>query len=203
MPWSLDKRTEGWCVVSEGGKVEGYHDSRVDAIKQQRALYANESRVASMYAELDVLEEASEVVEKSVSAMAEAVSGSELVKIVVGNEQDKALTASVIHSIDAISERLAATEEVNRAMVAALQSMGQMAPVINLPPTQVTVEPAQVTVEAPHITVEQPDIHMKTPQVNVFNEIVPPKTSKTITFERDLSGRVTQADVVEGGELIG
>lgn len=201
MPWSIERRDKRWCVVKDAdGSSAGCHDSRTDAVKQQRALYANEARVAAMYVELDSVPE--EMVEVLPVPLAAEEKSSELVKIVVGNEQDRALTASVVHSIDAISERLAATEEMSRAMVAALQTMGQ--PIINVPTPSVTVEPAQVTVEVPEVTITPPDVNVTVdaPQVSVHPQIVveQPQTTKTITFERDLSGRVTQAEVVEGSE---
>lgn len=54
--WSIERRDGRYYVVrgGDGAPVPGgCHDSRVDAIKHQRALYANEARVAAMYAELD------------------------------------------------------------------------------------------------------------------------------------------------------
>ena len=40
MPYSLEKRGSQWCVVGPT-RTHGCHDSRADAIKQQRALYVN------------------------------------------------------------------------------------------------------------------------------------------------------------------
>lgn len=49
MPWSLEKRDGKTCVIkTSDGSVAGCHASRADAIKQQRALYAKEGRMASM-----------------------------------------------------------------------------------------------------------------------------------------------------------
>jgi hypothetical protein len=50
MPWRVEKQGNRYCVVKIGGGVVACHDSRVQAIKQQRALYANEpsARRASM-----------------------------------------------------------------------------------------------------------------------------------------------------------
>ena len=45
MPWSVEKRGDNWCVVKEGEDSPikgGCHASRSDALKHQRALYANE-----------------------------------------------------------------------------------------------------------------------------------------------------------------
>ena len=42
MPYVIEKRDDQYCVVSTGpGKTHGCHDTRADAIKQQRALYKN------------------------------------------------------------------------------------------------------------------------------------------------------------------
>jgi hypothetical protein len=40
VPYDIVKRDDQWCVVSDT-KTHGCHDSRADAIKQQRALYRN------------------------------------------------------------------------------------------------------------------------------------------------------------------
>jgi len=45
MPWNIAKRGDNWCVVKEGETAPikgGCHASRSDALKHQRALYANE-----------------------------------------------------------------------------------------------------------------------------------------------------------------
>jgi phage baseplate assembly protein gpV len=129
--------------------------------------------------------------------------GSELVKVVVGNEQDRALTASVVQSMDAISERLARADEFNAAVVAALTQLGATPPVVNVPAPhidvnvpapEVTVEAAQITVEAPQVTVEA----AKAPEVTVQPNIVLPASQRTVTFERDpLTREVTKAEVTE------
>ena len=55
MPWVIERREGKFCVVKQGtGAVVngGCHDSRIDAVKQQRALYASEPRAASLVADL-------------------------------------------------------------------------------------------------------------------------------------------------------
>ena len=50
MPWQIAKRGDNWCVVKEGESEPikgGCHASRSDALKHQRALYANESQTAA------------------------------------------------------------------------------------------------------------------------------------------------------------
>lgn len=52
MPWRIERREGRYCVIKEDdGSSAGCHDSRTDAIKQQRALYAQE-RTASITAAL-------------------------------------------------------------------------------------------------------------------------------------------------------
>src|SRR5678815_3636171 len=116
MPWRLENRDGKVCVIKESdGSVAGCHDSRTDAIKQQRALYANESRTAAMYAELDAQdygwEEPKEepvpaVLEDSLSPFA-----AQLVGLILKDEREKSLTASLAQSMDSISQRMAAEKE--------------------------------------------------------------------------------------------
>lgn len=197
MPWSLSRRDGKWCVVKDDdGEVEGCHESRTDAIKQQRALYANESRVAAMYAELD--EQVEEVVQEEIVEPEPVTlrNGSELVKIEIGKENE-ALTASVLQQLEKMSAREAETQQ---ALVAALHAIGTRSPVVNVEAPNVdvaapnvNVEPPAVTVEAPEVTVQAPNVSI-TPDINVHL----PSSSRTVTFERDpLSGQVTQAKVEE------
>jgi hypothetical protein len=194
MPWHLERRESQWCVIKDSdGSSAGCHDSRADAIKQQRALSANESRVASMYAELD--ESYEEVVGEVIEEKEVSHKSSELVKIEVG---DQALTASLMERMDAMSQREALTTE---ALVAALHAIGTREPVVNVeaaPAPNVTVEaapPAEVKV----------DVHVPeqaAPQVHLSPEIHLPESApvtKTVTFERDpLTGQVSKAEVNEG-----
>lgn len=197
MPWSLSRRDGKWCVVKDDdGEVEGCHESRTDAIKQQRALYANESRVAAMYAELD--EQVEEVVQEEIVEPEPVTlrNGSELVKIEIGKENE-ALTASVLQQLEKMSAR---ESETQQALVAALHAIGTRSPVVNVEAPNVdvaapnvNVEPPAVTVEAPEVTVQAPNVSI-TPDINVHL----PSSSRTVTFERDpLSGQVTQAKVEE------
>lgn len=43
MPYRIEKKGEKWCVYnSDTGDKKGEHDSRMQAMKQMRALYAAE-----------------------------------------------------------------------------------------------------------------------------------------------------------------
>ena len=199
MPWSLDRRDGRWCVIKDSdGSTAGCHDSRADAIKQQRALYANESRVASMYAELDTIEVPEEEVE-----IVEEKRGTELVKIEIGKEHD-ALIASLSDRMEAMAIR---EQETQRALVAALQQMGLRDPVVHVDAPNVNVEQPAITVEAAPPAEVKVDVHVPeqaAPQVHLSPEIHLPETQptpaqKTITFERDpLTGQVSKAEVNEG-----
>ena len=211
MPWHLENRDGKVCVIKDSdGSVAGCHDSRADAIKQQRALYANESRTAAMYAELDANTEEygwEEPIEEPAAVPAGTLSpfAAELVGLILKDEREKSLTASLGQTMDAISERMAAEKEERTALVAALSQIGQ--PVINVAAPEVTVEAApapQVTVEAAQVNVPPAEVsvNVPSPNITVRPEIVMPEAApvtKTITFERDpLTGQVSSADVTEG-----
>lgn len=204
MPWQLELRDGKHCVVKKGESSPvpgGCHDSRADAIKHQRALYANESRVASMYAELDA--QPDEIVEiPDVESPLESFppASSRVVKIEIPT--DEALTASVMQQMERMSERQARTDQ---ALVAALQAIGEREHVVNVHSSPITVEPPTVNVEAPNVTVESPTVNVEpaqitvaAPDVTVRPNIVMPSVSKTVTFERDpLTGQVERAEVTE------
>lgn len=204
MPWKLELRDGKHCVVKEGESSPvpgGCHSSRADAIKHQRALYANESRVASMYAELDAQPDPEPVV--PLEPVAVFPTG-RTVKIEIPT--DEALTASVMQQMERMSERQARTDQ---ALVAALEAIGAKESVVNVHAAPITVNPTPVNVEAPNVTVESPTVNVEAPNVSVAAPAVTvkpadvnvtlPERQKTVTFERDpLTQQVTRAEVTEG-----
>jgi len=217
VPWSLQHRDEGWCVVKDADdSVAGVHPSRADAIKQQRALYANEARVASMYAKLDAMPdpEPQAVVASGNSQLANELAGlllkedplaTELVGKMLKEDRERTLIASVAESQSMIARQMFDSHHDRRALVAALERIGQ--PIVNMPPAEVTVNvpPAEVnfTVPPAEVTVNVPDVHVKVdaPQVTVRPNITveAPSVQKTVTFERDpLTHEVIKAEVTEG-----
>lgn len=47
MPYSIEKKGDVWCVYNnDTGKKMGEHDSRTEAMKQMKALYAEEGKPA-------------------------------------------------------------------------------------------------------------------------------------------------------------
>src|SRR5690606_17747504 len=121
----------------------------------------------------------------------------QLVGLILKDEREKSLTASLATTMDAISQRMASEKEERGALVAALSTIGQ--PVINVAPADVQVDvevPApNVTVEAAQVNVPAPEVNVQVdvpaPNVTVRPEITVPSQSKTITFERDFDGRLT------------
>lgn len=206
MPWSLEQRDGEWCVIKESdGSSAGCHSSRADAIKQQRALYANESRMASLYQELDALPdpEPTPVVE-DVPAPSMSPVTAEIMALLLREEKERSLVASIADQQELMVQRMQQDQEERMALVAALGRMGsptinipaQAAPEVNVhvPPAEVnfTVPPAEVNVHVPPA-----EINFSAPDVNVTVE-APPSVQKTVTFERDpLTQQVTRADVVE------
>jgi hypothetical protein len=204
--WSLESRDGEWCVVDAVGDAVGVHSSRADAIKHQRALYANEARVASMYAELDALPDPvpePEVVVAAAPSMSPVTA--EIMALLLREEKERSLVASVAESQTLISRQFEEAALERQALVAALGRMGS--PTINLPPAEVNVNvpPAEVSVNVPpaevSVTVEAAQVHVPATQVTVQPaevNVTLPDRQKTVTFERDpLTQQVTRADVVE------
>lgn len=207
MPWRLERREGRWCVIKESdNSVSGCHDSRASAIKQQRALYANESRMASMYDELDSQPEepvpASSAHHPAPPPSTLSPLVSELVGLLLRDDRERSLTASIAQSNAVIADHLNHTAEERQALVAALERIGQPivnvpAPVVNVAPPEVNVEPPQVTVESPSVTVEAPNVRVeaaKQPDIHIHQ----PAATRQVKFERDpLTGQVSGAEVTE------
>lgn len=206
MPWQLQQRDGKWCVVKEGESSPvpgGCHSDRASAIKHQRALYANESRMASMYAELDAQPDPAPELVPPVMASGLSAVTAEIMALLLKEEKDRSLVASVADSQALISQQFLEAQQERQALVAALGRMGS--PTINLPAPEVNVSlpPAEVNVHVPpaEVTVNAPEVNVEVaaPEVTVRPEIVmPAPTQKTVTFERDpLTQQLTRAEVTE------
>ena len=207
MPWKLELRDGKHCVVKEGESspvAGGCHESRADAIKHQRALYANESRMASMYAELDARDPEPAAHEPAAQPGMSAVTA-EIMALLLREEKERSLVASVAESQSLISQQFAEAQAERQALVAALGRMGS--PTINLPAPEVNVNvpAAEVNFTVPpaevNVTVESPTVHVPAAQITVQPadvNVVLPERQKTVTFERDpLTQQVTKAEVTE------
>lgn len=185
MPWSL---SEGKIVADPEGM------SWTEAVKHQRAFLANQSRLASMYAELDALEETPEELVEQATTPELKAAASELVRIEIGKENE-ALTASLMERMEQMSQREAETQ---MALVAALHAIGTRESVVNVaaPP------PANVTVEAAQPAEVQVDVHVPeqaAPNVTVNPEIFLPENEvkRKVTFVRDPFGKLEAAEITE------
>ncbi len=204
MPWNLSQMDGQWCVVKQGESSPvpgGCHATRAEAIKHQRALYANESRMASVYTDLDAN------TPDYVPAPPPAPAVSPELKIVVS--QESALTASVAGMLETMAGRMDNEKQQTAALVAALQGLAEREtkpPTVNVEAPQITVEAAptpEVHVAAPNVTVEAaaaPNVTVEAAQVTVRPEIVLPSDHKSVVFERDRAGRITGATVEERTE---
>lgn len=208
MPWSLHNRDGKWCVVKEGESEPvpgGCHSSRADAIKHQRALYANESRVASQYAELDALPEPAPVVMNAGASPFTHLSpfATELVGLLLKDDRERSLVASVAETQQAALSQMKEDTEERRALVAALERMAQPNIHVPAPEVNVRVDAPQITVDVPtpEVIVAAPtvEVQVAAPEVTVRPQITVPQTpARKVTFERDLlTGRVVGAEVSE------
>jgi hypothetical protein len=192
MPYPIEMRNDEWCVIGPEGKVMGCHASRGQALAQQRALYAQEAKTAS--------------------AVAEENGKHEPFKIQIGPDKDEA-AAALVAAVDAITERLGATEQVMASVVEAMHKIVESAsadreaftaaltaaanqpePVFNITvPDIILPEQASPTVNV-HVPKSKILIPAQpTPVVNVTM----PGSKKTVKFTRNLNGEVEQAEIVE------
>ena len=194
-----------WSLVD--GEITEDPDgvSWTEVIKQKRSIRSNEARVAAMYAELDAQPEWKEP-EETIPESTLSPFAAQLVGLILKDEREKSLTASLSQTMDAISQRMDSDKEERTALVAALSTIGQ--PVINVAPADVKVDvevpTPQVTVEAAQITVQPAEVNVPPAQITFSPEITVPtpaqNVTKTVTMERDYDGRLTQMQVTEGGE---
>src|SRR5262245_1349113 len=203
MPWTLEQRDGRWCVIKEAdGSNEGCHPSRAEAIKHQRALYANEARMASMYDHLDAQPEPQPFVPSGPVPSQLGPLATELVGLLLKDDRERSLTASLVTQQEQMATRMEQEKLERQALIAALQTM--QSPVVNVaaPDVQVDVEvpTPQVTVEAPNVTVEQPAVNVQVaaPEVTVNPNIIVPNPTRKVTVEHDpLTQRIVSAEVTD------
>ena len=183
MPWTIERRQDEWCVINPDGSKAGCHATRERALRQQRALYAQESATAS------------------------AQNGDPPVRVEFAPaeqslETEKALLASIdqiTETLGQVVEALGKVVEIQNTDRAALTealtaAANQPEPVVNVYVPELVIPeqpPATVNVHVPKSQILVPQ--GPTPVVNVSL----PGTKKTVTFTRNLNGEVEQADIVE------
>lgn len=182
MPWSIQHKGDEWCVIKDSdGSSAGCHATRERALKQQRALYAQESQMAS--------------VENGVPAVKVELSSDT-------SERDAALVASMeamTETLGQVVDALAQVVETQNADRAALTeaitaAANQPEPVVNVYVPEIVL-PEQ---PSPTVNVHVPKTKLLLPQAPtpVVN-VTLPGTKKTVKFTRNLQGEVEQAEIEE------
>jgi hypothetical protein len=183
VPWSISEREGRYCVVKDDdGEVEGCHETREKALAQQRALYANEP---GMRASLELDTEA--LMEEffpepdppaPIQVQVEAVAPDFL--------------PALVGALEALSERLIASEERQERIVNVLENLASAAAadretLIATIRTLVDTEPPFVKVDVPQGPA--PLVTVETPR--------PQRTVRTVKVERDPFGVMIGATVEE------
>ena len=208
MPWSITRDGPKYCVTKQGedSPLKCY-DNRTDAIKYQRALYANESR-ASVVAALTYEEpvEAPDTRLEEALARLDEIAAKEASKEhlqVTVKSADHEVTEALIATLDQISERLLNGERVSESLIASLHAMAaQPAPIVNVAPTEVHIPETVVNVPAPVVNVEAPVVNIpetvvNVPAPNVTVNMPEASKEKKVTFTRDPFGKLEGAEITE------
>jgi hypothetical protein len=187
MPWSIQRKDDEWCVIKDSdGSSAGCHATRERALKQQRALYAQESQTAS--------------VEENGSPMRVEIAPAEQNRVV-----EEALVASLgemsktLEQVVGVLGKIVDTQNEDReafthALTAAANRPEPEAPVVNVYVPEIVIPdqpPATVNVHVPKTKLLIPAA--PAPVVNVTL----PGSKKTVKFTRNLNGEVESADIVE------
>jgi hypothetical protein len=185
VPWSISQRNDEWCVIKDDdGSTAGCHATRERALRQQRALYAQEAQTAS--------------VEENGGPMRVEIAPAEQSRVV-----EEALVASLtemsktlVEVVDALG-KIVETQNADRdaftqALTAAANRPEPAPPVVH-----VTV-PDIILPDQPTINVHVPKSKILIPQAPtpVVN-VTLPGSKKTVKFTRNLNGEVESADIVE------
>jgi hypothetical protein len=185
LPWTIQRKDDEWCVIKDDdGSSAGCHATRERALRQQRALYAQESQTAS-------------VEDNGVSPMRVEIAPAEQ-----SMETEKALVASLDKMMETLGQvvdalgKVVETQNADReALTQALTAAAnQPEPVVNVYVPEIVVPeqpPATVNVHVP-----KPKILIPASPTPVVN-ITMPGSKKTVKFTRNLNGEVESADIVE------
>jgi hypothetical protein len=183
VPWSIERRQDEWCVIKDSdGSSAGCHATRERALRQQRALYAQESQTASV--EENGTPMKIELATADTSARDEALVASM-----------EAMTQTLAQVVDALGKVVETQNADREALTSALTAAAnQPEPVVNVyVPEIVLPEQASPTVNV-HVPKSKILIPAQpTPVVNVTM----PGSKKTVKFTRNLNGEVEQAEIVE------
>jgi hypothetical protein len=191
MPWSIQRKDDEWCVIKDSdGSSAGCHATRERALRQQRALYAQEAQMASV-----VPEENGAPMRVEIAAATSSADDALLASIAALTDRLEKADEIMASMVDALG-KVVETQNADRdALTQALTAdANQPEPVVNVYVPEIVVPeqpPATVNVHVPKTKLLIPA--QPSPVVNVTL----PGTKKTVKFTRNLQGEVEQAEIVE------
>lgn len=206
MPYVIEKRKGQYCVKSTtSGKAHGCHDTRAEAIKQQRALYKNAppSEEASSEAGGTMSAVEKRVPIKDVALLRLAIRRSEQESeqevekaiTVASGLSDPEVAAQTVAVIGHLADRLRTAELNQAALVDALQEMSADSSASRSALLEALSGITERLAEAPQVNVTVP-----VPEVNVNVQQAGATTgTRTISLERDSAGKLVGAVVEEEG----
>jgi hypothetical protein len=192
MPYNIEKRGEQWCVVSDT-KTHGCHDSRADAIKQQRALYKNAPPDEEASSEASATMGAMKAPIRDISLLQLALKRSEekseeeverAISVAAGLS-DPEVAAQTVAVIGHLADRLRAAELNQAALAEVLQAVSADSSASRTALLEALSGITERLAEAPQVNVTVP-----VPEVNVNVEQA---GKRVVELERDSAGRLVGA----------
>jgi YD repeat-containing protein len=229
MPYLIEKRDDQWCVITEAtGKTHGCHDTRAEAVKQQRALYKNappSEETSIEVAPEDPLSDASATMSavkipvKDMALLRMAVKRSEEASeqevtqaiSIASGLSDPEVAAQTVAVIGHLADRLRTAELNQAALVDVLQAVAADSTSSRNALLEALSGITERLAEAPqvNVTVPTPDVYVNVEQagkrvVNLERDsegrLVGATTgTRTIELERDSTGKLVGATVEEEG----
>ena len=212
MPYTIEKRGDQYCVVSDE-KTHGCHDSRADAVKQQRALYRNAppeeeaaepvegfSRSNPEWASseetvtMTPVEKRIPVKDVALLQLALKRSGAqaeqevEKAMLTAAGLADPEVAAQTVAVIGHLADRLKTAELNQAALVDVLQAVAADSTASRTALLQALGGISERLAEAPPVNITVP-----VPEVNVNVEAGGMAGKRVVEIERDASGRLTGA----------
>jgi YD repeat-containing protein len=225
MPYDIVKRGDEYCVVSDE-KTHGCHESRADAIKQQRALYKNappedeaagESASSEAVVTMTPVDKRIQVKDVALLQMALQRSGAqdeeatEAAVLTAAGLADPEVAAQTVALIGHLADRLKTAELNQAALVDVLQAVAADSTASRSALLEALNGISERLAEAPpvNITVPVPDVHVNVEQAgkrvvelerDSSGKLIGATTgTRTIELERDSSGKLVGATVEEEG----
>ena len=226
MPYTIVKKGDQYCVESPE-KTHGCHDSRADAIKQQRALYKNAPPEDEAAAETAPSEGGGTMVAverkgipirdvallRMAARRAEEQNEAEVTNAVTiaAGLNDPEVAAQTVAVIGHLADRLRTAELNQAALVDVLQAVAADSTASRSALLEALNGITERLAEAPqvNVTVPVPDVHVNVEQAGKREVVLERDSSgkligattgtRTIELERDADGKLVGATVEEEG----